>query len=100
VQSVSSFDLPERQILTVTGERASAMPLGPQAFTSWREPTSLQVGSRVEHFEAVDAYAVMVENVSAAVDGGGGWVVPLTDSLRAAEILDAVAATGSLPTAL
>lgn len=97
VRSVSSFDLPERQGLTVTGERASAMPLGPQAFTSWREPTSLQVGSRVEHFEAVDAYAVMVENVSAAVDGGAGWVVPLTESLRAAEILDAVAASGSGP---
>ena len=87
----------DRWYRAVTGERASAMPLGPQAFTSWREPTSLQVGSRVEHFEAVDAYAVMVENVSAAVDGGAGWVVPLTESLRAAEILDAVAASGSGP---
>lgn len=97
VRALSSFDMPERQSLMVVGSRASATPLGNGAFTSWREPTSLLVGSRVELFAAVDAYLVMVENVSRAIEGQGGWVIPIADSLRAAQVMDAVAASPREP---
>ena len=92
VQALCSFEQPESQSLHVGGSAADVRALGPSAFTSWREPSSLLVGGHEEVFPAVDAYQVMVEEVSATVRGGEGWVVPISDSVRVAEILDAIAA--------
>jgi hypothetical protein len=49
---------------------------------------------------ARDAYQVMVEEVSAVIAGGDGWLLPLSESLATAAVLDAAfasARTGSGP---
>jgi len=50
------------------------------------------VSGQEESFDAVDAYQLMVEQVSAAILGEPSWVVPLADSIRVANILDQIAA--------
>jgi predicted dehydrogenase len=90
--AVASFAMPEHQYLVVTGTRAQArMGAGP-AFTAWREPTTLLVGDHVETFPAVDAYQLMVEAVSARIEGEDAWCVPMAESLRVAQAVDDVRA--------
>ena len=38
---------------------------------------------------AVDAYRLMVEETSAVIEGRPGWVLPLSESLATAAVLDA-----------
>ena len=87
---LSSFALPARQSLVVTGTEASMRTGEGEAFTSWRETSTLHVDTREEQFEAVDAFVVMVEAVSRRIRGDNGWLVPARDSMRSAEILDAI----------
>jgi len=86
-----SFALPEHQSLVVRGSSAVASMADGQAFTTWREPSTLAVGDVVESFEAVDAYRLMIESVSARVRGDDAFVVPVEESLRVARILDQIA---------
>ena len=44
---------------------------------------------------AVDAYRVMVEEVSSVLTGGPGWVLPLEESRQTAAVLDAVRASAA-----
>jgi predicted dehydrogenase len=83
----------ERQWLVVVGERGE-FELRGSAFTAWEgQDTELWFssphGAEPEPVPAANAYRLMVENVSAVVSGGEGWVVPLSDSLATATILDA-----------
>jgi xylose dehydrogenase (NAD/NADP) len=88
VSGWSSFIAPEHQSLTITGSDLTATALDGAAFTTWREESSLLIGTHIESFPAVDAYQLMIEQVSSRVRGEDSWVVPLADSLRVAEILD------------
>lgn len=63
-----------------------------EAFTSWREPSSLWVDETEEHFGPVDAFVEMTEAVSLRLLGDDAWVVGAEQSIRAAEILDAIRA--------
>jgi predicted dehydrogenase len=92
---LGSFALPATQSLVVTGSSTTTRTGAGESFTSWREPSSLVVGNHEEVFEPVDAFVVMVEEVSARIAEGEGWVVPPRDSIRSAEILDAVAAVSA-----
>jgi len=92
VESLSSFEQPEFQKLEVIGTRGSAKMLGEAPFTSWNSTSQLSVSGQEESFDAVDAYQLMVEQVSAAILGEPSWVVPLADSIRVANILDQIAA--------
>ncbi len=92
---VASFDMPESQRLVIDGTEGGVRIYDDQAFTSWREPTRLNVtdrsgGNRVEVFAAVDAYEVMFEQVSARIRGEDVWVVPSAMSIRVAELVDEV----------
>jgi hypothetical protein len=67
---------------------------------AWRDDaTELWVsdGSSTERVPvpAVDAYAVMVEEVSSVVRGGPGWVLPLAESRQTAAVLDAAFASAA-----
>jgi hypothetical protein len=53
------------------------------------------VNGRIEHFAPIDAFVATTEAVSDHIDGGTGWVLPLEESLRVAEILDQIAAHGT-----
>lgn len=83
----ASFIQPERQRLSITGTEG-VIDLDGQAYTSWREPSTLRIGDRVEAFAPVDAYRLMVEQVSSAIRDGDGWVVPPAESLAVARLLD------------
>ena len=61
-----------------------------EAFSSWNEATTLVLNGEVEHFAPVNAFEVMVNNVSQLIMGEGGWCVSLEQSVRVAEILDEI----------
>lgn len=88
---LSSFARPNGQSLVVSGTAATMRTGDGEAFTSWREPTALLVDAVEERFAPVDAFVLMVEEVSARIVGGEGWIVAPRDSIRTAEILDAIA---------
>ncbi|MBK9739958.1 MAG: Gfo/Idh/MocA family oxidoreductase [Actinobacteria bacterium] len=92
--AVASFVMPEHQFLVVTGTEAVARMATGAAFTTWREPSTLIVGEHEEAFAPVDAYQLMVESMSDRVAGGGGWTVPIDESLGVAWALDLVRSTG------
>lgn len=87
-----SFARPPVQRLRVIGDDHELSMADGEAFTSWREPSSLRIGDRLESFPAVDAFTVMVEAVSARLQGEDSWVVPIDDTLQVSRIVDAIAA--------
>jgi predicted dehydrogenase len=87
---LSSFDLPAQQSIEVTGTTAAMRTGEGEAFTLWKQPSTLLIGETVEQFEADDAFALMVQDVSAAIEAGEPTIFPATSSLRAAEITDAI----------
>ncbi len=83
-----SFEMDENQSLTVHGEAGSIELLGSQAFTSWKSPSSLQMGDHIEEFEAVDPYQVMIENFGRKIRGEESWVLPLETTLWVQKVVD------------
>ena len=59
-----------------------------QAFTTWREATTLLVGEHTESFPPTDAYRDMFEAVSGRILGREEWILPPADSLRVARLVD------------
>lgn len=88
----ASFTMPESQRLRIQGSDGELAIDDDQAFTSWRQASELRVGGNVESFPAVDAYEIMFAEVSAAIRGEAGWVLPAGDSLRVAAAVDAIRA--------
>ena len=91
VSALSSFELPDQQKISIIGSAEVINFHGDQAFTSWKEPSSLAIGSHREEFEAVDAYQLMVENFADHVGGNDGWILPITQTLEVARVLDQIA---------
>ena len=87
---VSSFDLPPQQHIEVTGTTATMRTGEGEAFTLWKQPSTLLIGETAEHFEADDAFALMVHGVSVAIEAGKPTIFPAASSLRAEEITDAI----------
>ena len=88
------------QWLVITGERGELELRGRSAFTAWKDETTelwVSDGTATERVPvpATDAYAVMVEEVSSAVRGGPGWVLPLAESRQTAAVLDAAFASAA-----
>ena len=93
----------EGQWLVVTGD-AGEVELRGESFTAYRDASELWVsdGDDTERVvvPAVDAYRLMVEEVSSVLTGGPGWLLPLEESRLTAAVLDAArasAATGGGP---
>ena len=93
--AVSSFALPSNQQFIVRGSEGQISTAEGESFTSWNEASSLLVNDVLEEFPVTNAFVEMVENVSRVIDGGEGWVVSSADSIRVAQILDAIASTKS-----
>jgi predicted dehydrogenase len=91
VDALSSFELPAQQHVVITGTAGSIEFVAGQAFTTWKEVSSLRVNGVIEEFEKVDAYQLMVEAFSSKLQGGSDWVVPLSESLACAKTLDQIA---------
>ena len=62
-----------------------------ESFTTWNEACSLRINEVVEEFVVTNAFVEMVENVSNVIRGEEGWIVPSTDSIQVAHILDSIA---------
>lgn len=90
VSALASFEMEEKQSLKITGETGAIEFLGGQAFTSWNEPSSIQIGSSVEEFAAVDPFTLMIESFGNRLSGGTSWIPSIRESLQVMEILDQV----------
>jgi predicted dehydrogenase len=86
----SSFEMPESQRLSIRGSAQTVTIDDDQAFTSWRIPSSLTVGSHVENFEPVDAYQRMFEAVTDRILGSDAWVMPRAESERVADMVERI----------
>lgn len=94
---------PPQQWLVVRGD-GGEIELRDRSYTSWRDdPTVLLVSDPASTeritVPATDAYRVMVEEVSAVIEGRDGWVLPVAESRATAAVLDAAfdsARTGSV----
>jgi len=96
-QIVASFMDPEHQQLRLETESAQ-VTLSQPAFTSWREPSSLEVreGKRLwsESFVTCDAYEIMVDEVSRRVLGDSdAFVVTAQETLGCLHVMDLIAST-------
>jgi xylose dehydrogenase (NAD/NADP) len=89
--SVSSFALLSQQQFIVRGSLGQISTDAGESFTTWNEECSLRINDVVEEFAVTNAFVEMVENVSQVIDGDEGWIVSSADSIRVANILDAIA---------
>ncbi|HEU0131759.1 MAG TPA: Gfo/Idh/MocA family oxidoreductase [Mycobacteriales bacterium] len=96
-----------RQWLMIEGDRG-AFDLRPEPFTAWEgADTDLWFAPAggepaPEHVPAANAYRLMVEQTSAAIEGRDAWVLPLAASRATAAVLDAAfeSAAAGTPVAL
>jgi predicted dehydrogenase len=89
--AVSSFALPSQQQFIVQGSSGSMRTGVGESFTTWNESSSLHINDVVEEFAVTNAFVEMVENVSRVIEGEEGWIVPSSDSIRVAHILNSIA---------
>lgn len=87
---VASFVMPESQRLFVRGQNAEIRVPDNQAFTTWKEATTLVVADSVEEFAPTDAYRDMFEAVSGRIMGRSDWVLSPEASTRVAAFVDAI----------
>lgn len=85
---LASFITPEQQRLRLMGTAAVVEVDDGQAYTSWKQPSTLRVGEHTEHFPAVDAYQRMFSAVSRRIRGEDVWVLPEHSSVTVAEWVD------------
>jgi predicted dehydrogenase len=87
---LSSFVMKPQQTLRFEGTTGLLEVTDGQAYTSWRTPSQLKVDRHVEDFPAVDAYQLMFSAVSRRVRGEDVWVLPAPQSMKVANLVDAV----------
>lgn len=90
LNALSSFEMPSKQQISVLGTAGSINFAHSQAFSSWREKSTLAIGDHTEEFEAVDAYQLMVDGFAAQTLGRDGWILPIQESLDVMRLLDEV----------
>jgi D-xylose 1-dehydrogenase (NADP+, D-xylono-1,5-lactone-forming) len=92
------FTADRGQWLVVRGDTGE-VELPGKAFTSRDEPTELWVwdgtGTERAPVPPADPYRLMVEQVSSALRGGDGWLLPLPESRQTAAVLDAARASAA-----
>jgi hypothetical protein len=88
--ALCSFDMAPEQRISVSGSTVSMHTGDGEAFTLWKQDATLVIGDTVETFAPDDAFALMVQDVSAAICGESAEVFPASSSLRVAEILDSI----------
>ena len=88
--ALCSFNMEPEQRISVNGSSAHLRTGDGEAFTLWKQDATLIIGDTVERFPADDAFALMVQDVSAAISGDVATVFPSSSSLRVAEILDSI----------
>lgn len=90
IRTLSSFEMPERQELVISGDLATIECPGNDAFTSWNRTSSLRIGDHIQEFAPVDPYCLMIENFSDYIVGSQGWIPSIDQSLHVARLLDQI----------
>jgi hypothetical protein len=92
-ETVTSCNIPETSWLIVEGEKGVARMLGDNVFNSRHADSKLEITIdgkvSIEHFGPVDPYQIMADNFARKAMGGSDWVMPLSQSLRFAQLFDA-----------
>ena len=92
-ETVASCNIPDTSWLIVDGEKGSAKMLGDNVFNSRHADSKLEVTIdgkvTIEEFGPVDPYQIMADNFARRAQGGSDWVMPLSESLRFAQLFDA-----------
>ena len=92
VSAVTSFEQDEKQSLVISGSSGKLeFPQG-QAFTSWKEASSIQIGDHLENFAPVDPFTLMIEAVGNRIQGEPVWLPSLRESLWVMDALDKIKA--------
>ena len=92
VSALTSFEQDEKQSLVISGSSSKIeFPQG-QAFTSWKEASSIQIGDHVENFAPVDPFTLMIEAVGNRIQGQPVWLPSLRESLWVMDALDKIKA--------
>ena len=92
VSALTSFEQDEKQSLVISGSSGKIeFPQG-QAFTSWKEASSIQIGDHVENFAPVDPFTLMIEAVGNRIQGEPVWLPSLRESLWVMDALDKIKA--------
>ena len=92
VSALTSFEQDEKQSLVISGESGTIeFPQG-QAFTSWKEASSIQIGDHLENFAPVDPFTLMIEAVGNRIQGQPVWLPSLRESLWVLDALDKIKA--------
>ena len=92
VSALTSFEQEEKQSLVISGSSGKIeFPQG-QAFTSWKEASSIQIGETVENFAPVDPFTLMIEAVGNRIQGEPVWLPSLRESLWVMDALDKIKA--------
>jgi predicted dehydrogenase len=92
VSALTSFEQDEKQSLVISGSSSKIeFPQG-QAFTSWKEASSIQIGDHVENFAPVDPFTLMIEAVGNQIQGQPVWLPSLRESLWVMDALDKIKA--------
>ncbi len=92
-ETMVSCNMTETSWLIVDGTKGSAKMLGQNVFNTRHADSKLEITIgekvKVEEFGPVDPYQVMADNFARRAMGGSDWVMPLSQSLRFAELFDA-----------
>ncbi len=92
VSALTSFEQEEKQSLVISGNSGKIeFPTG-QAFTSWKEASSIQIGDHMENFAPVDPFTLMIEAVGNRIQGEPVWLPSLRESLWVMDVLDKIKA--------
>lgn len=86
-----SFIDDPRQLLVAEGSTTTIEMFDGEAFTSWRESSSLRIGDVVEDFDEVDAFVSMTEQVSRHFAGVEPPLFDPEESLGVSRIIDEIA---------
>ena len=96
-----SIDRPAQQEFRVEGDQGTLVWTGGEAFTVWKQACELELvnvdGLRIETFEPVDPYRLMVEQSMRSMAGREESLMPVTDSLLLAHGLDVLQGSPATP---
>lgn len=87
---IASFAMHPSQRFVMKGKAGEIRISDDQAFTCWKQPSTLEINGASEHFEAVDPYQIMFEQFGAHIHGDPSWLPESWQSVRVAEIVDSV----------
>jgi xylose dehydrogenase (NAD/NADP) len=90
VSAVTSFERDNCQKIVIRGSDSDIEFSKGEAFTSWKQASSLLVGGVEEVFAPVDPYALMIESFANHLIDGSSWVPSSSQSLQVAEIMDEI----------